>query len=275
MKNFYSYLVLLTISFANCLCLNAQSIELALDYYHHGIIERSKVIMLEIYHSNNSSSDEKAKSLYWLGQITYDEGNLQVAFDDWQSLIKQFPESFEALEIQQRLDILYETMIEISDISISSTAAKSFIKHGDFWSDAENKYLIDNSWLPNVELAIEWYDRVINEFPGTNAAELAYRKKIFTLLGWKESGQYGSSYGVRDDFKKYMPQVIETFNEFETNHSESSSLQAFRYQIAQAHWKNRNWFGTREWLQKILDSSEGEETFYTQLAKARLNKVEY
>ena len=113
--------------------------------------------------------------------------------------------------------------------------------------------MIDSSWLPNVEAAIKWYDKVIAEFPKTPAAERAYKGKLRTLLGWKESGRYGESYGVRENFSKYMPQLLTDFAAFEQDFPKASSLQAYRYQIAQAYWKNQDWVNTRQWLNKIIE----------------------
>ena len=95
-----------------------------------------------------------------------------------------------------------------------------------------------------------------------------------TILGWKEIGQYGSSYGIRDDFKKYIPLLLSTFESFEKDHPSDSSLQAFRYQIAQSYWNNKKWNETRIWLNKIIENSD-DDTFYKDLAQRRLKKVEY
>ena len=59
-----------------------------------------------------------------------------------------------------------------------------------------------------VELANEWYDRVIKEFPGSDGAELAYERKMFSLIGWKDIGSDGEAYGLRSNYQKYMPQVL-------------------------------------------------------------------
>ncbi len=72
-----------------------------------------------------------------------------------------------------------------------------------------------------------------------------------------------------------MPLLLSTFASFERDHPEASTLQAFRYQIAQAYWKNKNWEKTREWLNLILKKSGKDESFYKDLAERRLKKVEY
>ncbi len=116
--------------------------------------------------------------------------------------------------------------------------------------------------------------KVIKEFPGSDAAELAYERKLFALIGGKKLGE-DRTYGLGADYGKYMPQVLDTFSNFETAFANNSSLQAFRYQIAQAYWGHRDWANTRLWLQKMIEKSNGEPTFYTATAKARLQKVEY
>lgn len=254
---------------------SAQNVELAKEYYRHNLVENAKEEFINIFNNDKSSNNDKAISIYWLGQISFDENNYTVAFEDWNQLVNKYPKSEQAIEIQERLVQLKDIIEQVSTSSIPSVVARSFIKNGDFWSKASQRFTIDGSWMPNVELANEWYDRVIQEFPGSNAAEMAYQRKFFTILGWKESGRYGSSYGVENNFSKYMPMLLQTFSDFSTSFPESSYLQGFRYQIAQAYWGEKKWNETREWLKKIINAGGEEETFYTQTAKARLNKVEY
>ena len=253
----------------------AQNVKIATEYYRYNLTDKAKEEFIITFQSSKSSEKDKAESLYWLGQISFDENNYTVAFEDWNKLVETYPNSEQAVIIQDRLIQLKDIIEEVSTSSISSVVARSYIKHGDFWSDASRRFTIDSSWMPKNELAIEWYDRVIEEFPESNAAEIAFNRKISTLLGWKDSGKYGSSYGVKNDFDKYMPMVLSTFNNLSNTFPKSSYLQGFRYQIAQTYWKKKKWTETRDWLNKIITAGDGEETFYTQTAKARLKKVEY
>lgn len=259
----------------NVSAIMAQDIEFAKDLHQHNLSDKAKDVLITIFHNPRSTASDKAKALYSLGQISFEEGRYTVAMEDWEKLVKNYPQSSQAKEITERLSKLREIITQVSDATISSVVARSYIRHGDFWSDADKKYIIDASWMPKVEMAIEWYDRVIAEFPNSSAAEIAYQRKLFTLLGWKEPGRYGDSYGVRANFSKYMPQVLETFTAFEKAFPNSPYLQGFRYQIAQAYWIVRDWARTREWLQKVIDAGKGEQTFYTETAKARLQKIEY
>lgn len=251
------------------------AIEIANDFYRHNFTDIAKEKFLDIYHDPNSSDKEKAQALYLVGQITFEEGNYTVALDDWEILISKFPDSKETKEISQRISQLQEIISQSTEGTFSNAIAMSYLNNGDFWSNAERKFLIDSSWMPNLEIAIEWYDRILKEFPKTTAAEIAYQRKLFALFGWEEPGIDGRSFGLKADFNKYMPQILETFSQYEKDFPKSSFLQGFRYQIAQAYWINEDWAKTRKWLRKVIDAGKGEKTFYTETARARLKKIEY
>lgn len=255
--------------------MRGQSIEIAKDYYVHNVKGRALESFIDVFH-NSKAPEVKAEALSYMGQIAFEDNNYSAAFTDWTKLIKDYPSSKQAGEIKDRLTQMQEVMGKVSSASISSTVAGSYVRNGDFWSKADKIFTIDASWLPSVELANAWYDKTIAEFPGSEAAEIAYQRKLFTILGWKELGQYGSVYGLQADFKKYIPLLTQTFGSFEAAFPKSPYLQGFRYQIAQAYWSHKDWQSTRDWLNKIIQAGEGQPgSFYTETAKARLGKVEY
>jgi tetratricopeptide (TPR) repeat protein len=254
----------------------AQDVSLAKDLYLHGISSRALESFIEILHNPKATASDKAESLYYMGQISFDQNAYATALKDWQVLIKDYPSSQRASELKSRLSQLREVFSKTTDASLDSLVASSYLNNGDFWSRGNSHiFNIDSSWLPNAELAIIWYDRVIQEFPGSTAAELAYNRKLFALIGWTEPGQYGSSYGLKADYKKYMPQLLDAFTAFETAFPASGALQGFRYQIAQAYWSKKDWVNTRVWLDKIVEVGGTQPSFYVEAAKARLTKVEY
>ena len=254
---------------------SAQNISLAKDFYTHNLNERALETFIIIYNTANVNAEEKSEALFYMGQITFDEGRFSVALADWQKLIKDFPTSKRAIEIKDRLIQLKDVFSKSVDENISSSVAQSYINNGDFWADDNKIFHIDGSWLPKVELSIDWYDKVIKEFPETYAAELAYSRKLFAINGWEEPGQYGAKYGILSDFKKYIPVLLQTFDSFEAAFPESPFLQGFRYQIAQAYWGKKDWNNTRLWLNKVIEKGEGQPSFYSETAKARLNKIEF
>jgi tetratricopeptide (TPR) repeat protein len=253
----------------------SQNFSIAKDFYEHNLKERALEEFIHVYNNPIEKQDVRVEALYFMGQISFDDGRYSTALNDWKRLINQYPTSTRAIEIKERLTQLKDVFSESVDEHISSSIAKSYIDNGDFWSDDRRKFSIDASWLPKLELALDWYDKTISEFPNSYVAELAYQRKLFAILGWKESGQYGSKYGIEADYNKYLPLLLKTFNEFEVSYPENSFLQAYRYQIAQVYWDNKDWENTRVWLTKIIDQSKGGKSFYTETAKARLNKLEY
>jgi len=252
----------------------AQNIDIAKDYYVHNVKGRALESFIDVFHSSAPPA-AKAEALYYMGQIAFEDNNYSTAFNDWTKLIKDYATSKQAGEIKDRLNQMREVMGKVSTASMSSTVAGSYLRNGDFWSKGDKIFMIDGSWLPSVELANAWYDKIIAEFPGSEGAEIAYQRKLFTILGWKEPGQYGSAYGVERDFKKYLPLLLQAFNSFEVAFPKSPYLQGFRYQIAQVYWGHKDWQSTRDWLNKIVEAGGGQPSFYTETAKARLNNVEY
>jgi tetratricopeptide (TPR) repeat protein len=253
----------------------AQSVEKASMLNQYGLTQEAKLELINVIFSNSNDSN-KAQAYYLLGSIAFEENNVSVALTSWRELVMKFPNSTQAITVKDRINELAEIVGESVKESVENAIALSYLRHGDFWSrEKDNNFTIDSSWIPKVETAIKWYDKVIIEYPKTTASRLAYQDKLRTLLGWRESGKYGSNHGIKSSFSDYMPQVLETFAAFENEHPTSSTLQAFRYQVAQAYWKNKDWEKTREWLNLIIQKSGEGDSFYKDLAERRLKKVKY
>lgn len=253
----------------------AASVEKASMLNQHGLIQEAKSELIDVVFSKSTDS-EKAQAYYLLGSIAFDENKVSVALDSWRDLVNKYPSSTQAKTVKDRISELSEIVGESAKESIENAIALSYLRHGDFWSRGkDNNFTIDSSWIPNIETAIKWYDKVITEFPKTTASRVAYQDKLRTILGWEDSGRYGDKHGVKSSFSKYMPQLLETFASFEKDHPTASTIQAFRYQIAQAYWSNKDWVKTRKWLNLIIKESGEGDSFYKDLAERRLNKVEH
>lgn len=253
----------------------AASIEKAVMLNQHGLSKEAKVELIEIVFSKSDDSS-KAQAYYLLGSIAFEENKITVALDSWRDLSKKYPNSEQAKLVKDRINELAEIVGESAKESIENAVALSYLRHGDFWSRGKSEiFTIDSSWIPNVETAIKWYDKVISEFPKSSASRVAYQDKLRALLGWEETSRYGSKHGIKESFDKYIPQLLETFTSFEKEHPNASTLQAFRYQIVQAYWGNKNWAKTREWLNLVIKESGEGDSFYKDLAERRLKKVEY
>ena len=240
----------------------------------HGLISEAKLELIEVIFAEDGAT--KPEAYYMLGNIAFEENKISAALETWTKLVSEYPNSPESLLVKGKIKELSEVVGEAAKEAVGNAVASSYLRHGDFWSKGkDSRFNIDSSWIPNAESAIKWYDKVIKEFPNTVASKIAYRGKIRTLLGWKEPGKYGSSHGVVSSPEKYIPQLVDTFNAFVTEHPKAASIQAFRYQIAQVYWSEKDWSNTRLWLNKIIEASGDGDSFYKDLAQRRLNKVEY
>lgn len=273
----FKILVILSLCFVSLPLLGlAASLEKAILLNEHGLTTDAKRELIDVIFQNGSKADDKAQAYYLLGNIAFGEDKIKVALNSWEHLVEKHPNSEEAKLVKERIAELSEIVIGSAKESLDNAVARSYLRHADFWSeDKSNIFNIDSSWIPNVEAAMKWYDRVLTEFPNSKASRIAYEGKLKTLLGWKTRGRYERAYGVMGNYKKYMPLLLQTFEEFEILHPDASTLQAFRYQIAQVYWKHRNWNSTREWLNKIINKAGKNDSFYRDLAERRLNKVEY
>ena len=254
---------------------NQPLIEKAKLLSEHGLMQDAKRELIDVifYASEN---DQKAEAYFLLGNIAFEENDIMTALSIWSELSEKFPDSEHAVFIDDKIKELSEFAGDIITETTDNAVALSYIRHGDFWSRNKNdRLIIDASWLPKEDMAINWYDRIINEFPNTAASRLAYQYKMQTIMGWEDPGRFGSSFGIRRSFNKYMPLLLETFDSFESEHPEATTLQAFRYQIAQAYWGNRQWDKTREWLNLVIEKAGDGPSFYKDLAEYRLLKVEY
>jgi tetratricopeptide (TPR) repeat protein len=243
-------------------------------FYEHGLIEDAKRGFIEVTFDSSATNAEKASALSALGDIAFDQNKIGLAISTWRDLVERFPESEEAKAVEERLDQLGEIVEATTTSTLDNQIARSHLRNGDWWSRGrEEGITIDTSWIPKDEAALQWYDRVIAEFPGTPSATIALKRKFQTVYGWEEPGKYGNTYGVKStgDVQK----LIDVFAELETAAPDDVDLQRFRYMIAQSFWNNRKFDETREWLQRVIDADEEKGGFYADLAEWRLEKVDY
>ena len=256
-----------------CTSANAASLKRANLLRDNGLPADAKIELIDVYLSG--SATQKAQALYLLGTIAYEGNNVSGALTNWEKLLKEYPSSTQANDVKEIVSELASIVDEEAEERLNNAIASLYLKHGDFWSEGkDSSFKIDSSWIPNVESAIKWYDKTIAKYPGTKASRLAHEKKIRTLIGWTESGRYGSKYGVDESPSKYLPLLESAVNSYIQEHPKASSIQAFRFQVAQAYWNNKYWDKTREWLNIIIKNADGD-TFYKDLATRRLLKVEY
>ncbi len=254
----------------------SQSYEKALMLEEHGLRVEAKRELIEVIFAEQQPNTKKAQALYLLGSISIDESRIEAGLSRWRELQSRYPNSEVANQVANRADELAVLVGESAKSVVNNAVASSYLRHGDFWSRGKVSVLtIDNSWIPKVEPAIKWYDLVIAEFPSTPAARIAFESKMKTLYGWEEPGRYGSKHGSFKDPAHYMPLLVQCFEEYLSAFPSANYQQAFRYQIAQGFWRNKDWENTRLWLNKIIQGEPSGKSFYVDLAQLRLKKVKY
>jgi hypothetical protein len=251
----------------------AGSSEKAKTFYDHRLPAEAKKEAIDVVFDKASSKTEKAICLDLLARIDVDENDFKSAFDTWTKLVKEYPDSPEAKKVDGKLKGIQEVVNKVSDGVVSDSIAKAYLFNARFWSsDRSTTFKIDTSFLSKGEAASYWYDLVIKDFAGTDAARIAYEDKIRTIQSWDST--YAVT-GAPESSAQKLNAMEKTFRELETAFPTAGTLQAFRYQIAQEYWKAKDWMNTKKWLQEIIDKSGSESTFYKDMAQRRLKKVEY
>lgn len=263
--------VLTTIA-GNC---TAQSLDRANLFNDHGLLDDSKRECIIIITSSSSDND-KAAAYYLLGSIDFQQNRISTALETWRTLTQKYPNSNEAIGITERISSLAQIVGESQKETIDNAIAQSYLRNADFWSRKKSDiFTIDSSWISSIDAAIKWYDKTISEFPKTPAARIAFEDKMKTIIGWEATGRYGEAAGIQANPKLYIPLLVSTFAQYEEQFPDSSALQNFRYQIAQSYWGTKDWAKTREWLNTIIEKETKGDSFYLDLAKRRLEHIEY
>lgn len=252
----------------------AQEIERAEMFRAHGMINEAKKEYIEIATGGDFYDEDKAVALSSLGDIAFSENKIALAVSTWNELIEKYPESPQAEQIKTRLSQLADVVKSVEDQSVDNVVAQAYISHGDWWSkNKEEITTIDASWIPADQVALGWFDKVISEFPKTDAARIAYLKKFQVVLGWTDPGEYGETFGVKRTGN--ITDLVSVFDKFSAEFPNDENLQRLRYTIAQEYWSKRQFTETKEWLDKIIKADAGAGGFYADLAEWRLKKVEY
>lgn len=263
----------------------------------HGLLEDAKRQFIDILYGD-SNEDAKATALYSLGVMAFNEKDLSLAIDTWKLLVDHFPTSEEGRRVAAGMDYLIDDALELAndalELAIKNEIARSYLRNGDFWSnDIKDRYwIIDSSWLDKAGLAIEWYDKVIEEFPMTSAAKLAYLEK-FKIVIASEDRMAGVPYSERFKIvmasENQMDKLISIYENFSKDFPDDEYIPVLQFQIAQKYWAlamdyydqlsstipwieyNHFFANTKKWLETVVHNSTG---FYKQIAEERLKEID-
>lgn len=130
--------------------------------------------------------------------------------------------------------------------------------------------------VQNFTRLIELYDAAIQNAPGTSYANMAYKMKMQTLLGWKKTSNQGmtitvgldkSNYGDKRGEKEvrysiYLPIFVETFNQLETEFPNDPELNLYRLKIVDLYKSIKDKESQKIWLNKVLANSVKGDPYY-------------
>lgn len=272
------------------------SIEKAKMFNIHGLKDEAKQELIDVIYGT-SGADAKADAYYYLGNIALTERKVAVAISTWNELVKKYPNSKRVVEVQQQIEGLKAGLDDTLAVVLENVTANLYLRYAKYW-------LIDYSPPPittfglsdeiQEEAGLKWLDKIIAEFPGTAEAEQAYKHKLSVLLkkaqnkakpfvsrwvairmlGKEQDDQMNNSVleAIRasDELQNVMSKLIALFDEFEAAFPKSTSLQRFRFGIAQFYTDTKDFEAADQWLNTIIKVAGVGDSFYKQLAQYRL-----
>ena len=267
----------ITISFA-------ASIEKATLLNRHGLTTDAKRELIDVIFQDGTTPKTKAKAYYLLGNIAFAEDKIQIALNSWNYLVENYPISDEAMLVGDQIDELSEIVRSDSNEAIDNAIARSYLKNAEFWSKHKSDvFQIDTSLIFEMEVALKWYNKVITEFPNSNAARMAYKGKLHTILASKAFDPNKPLTIAEGFFDNHVSALAETFVNFEREYPDAPTLQAFRYQIAQTYWVHHLRRSRakavkylelgRVWFEKVIQKAGTNDSFYRDLAQRRLENL--
>ena len=252
----------------------------------HGLIRDAKLAYINLMFRVDDDT-VRAKCLYELGMISFREDDIGMAINTWRTLIEEFPDSEEGKAVKERIDVLSSKLEEVLVEHSEDETASLYLDNADFFSNRirDDSWGIDTSWLSNEDMAFHWYDKVIAEFPKTNAAHRAYVRKFKTLVGssgrsgggFKAAafggGDYGD-YGNKKAARNYMALMVFCFEDYMLDFPDGVFANRMRFQIGQSHWILNDNEKATLWLKKIVDSGQGDDDLYVYVAKQRMANLD-
>ena len=168
----------------------------------HGLEVDAKRAFIDLLYNDEAHEEDKAESLYQLGLIAFNNKDIGLATETWGLLIDEFPNTEKGRTVSAGIKYLledYDALVlesareEIRDREevMRDALAQSYLLNAQFWWDPPKQWGIYTSHINQFTMAREWYDKVVTEFPGTDAAKkaMSYRFMLYKdgmEAYWKE-----------------------------------------------------------------------------------------
>ena len=158
----------------------------------HGFEEDAKRAFIDLLYNDVTHEEDKADALYQLGLIAFNNKDIGLATETWGLLIDEFPNTEKGRTVSAGIKYLledYNALVlesakeEIRDREevMRNALAQSYFLNAQFWWDPPKQWSIYTSHINQLTMAREWYDKVVTEFPRTDAAKkaMSYRFMLY------------------------------------------------------------------------------------------------
>ena len=158
----------------------------------HGLEVDAKRAFIDLLYNDEAHEADKADALYQLGLIAFNNKDIGLATETWGLLIDEFPNTEKGRTVSAGIKYLledYDALIlesskeEIRDREevMRDALAQSYLLNAQFWWDPPKQWGIYTSHINQFTMAREWYDKVVTEFPRTDAAKkaMSYRFMLY------------------------------------------------------------------------------------------------
>ena len=158
----------------------------------HGFEVDAKRAFIDLLYNDEAHEEDKADALYQLGLIAFNNKDIGLATETWGLLIDEFPNTEKGRTVSAGIKYLledYDVLVlesakeEIRDREevMRDALAQSYLLNAQFWWDPPKHWGIYTSHINQFTMAREWYDKVVTEFPGTDAAKkaMSYRFMLY------------------------------------------------------------------------------------------------
>ena len=253
-------------------------------FFTHGLVDDAKREAIHVLFATDGEA-AKAPARMLLARISAAENRLTDAAGLWTSVVQAAPESDDGRLAKKLLEQCGSSLAWVGNDPVPNALAARYLDAARFWLGRLGAtFPIDTTWLDDEASAVHWLDRVIAEFPGTPAAELAHEYRVRAFIGVlpDASGLGGSgALGAanrssrpheadRRRFVDFMKQAEGALVAMQTAFPKSNRLQRLRYLIVDAYWRIDDRQSAAPWLQAMLSAAGDVETFWSHLAQLRL-----
>ena len=158
----------------------------------HGLEVDAKRAFIDLLYNDEAHEEDKADALYQLGLIAFNNKDIGLATETWGLLIDEFPNTEKGRTVSAGIKYLledYNALVlesakeELRDREevMRDALAQSYLLNAQFWWDPPKQWDIYTSHINQFTMAREWYDKVVTEFPRTDAAKkaMSYRFMLY------------------------------------------------------------------------------------------------